>query len=65
MKVLKQFGKTLTFHFLAVVVPTVTILTKGSVELPGPASIYLRAILTKWRILDIVKNVNVCKNDKQ
>ena len=56
---------TLIFHFLAEVVPTVTIRTRGSVELPGPASIYLRAILTKWRILDIVKNVNVCKNDKQ
>ena len=56
---------TLIFHFLAEVVPTVTIRTRGSVELPGPASIYLRAVPTKWRILNIVKNVNVCKEDEQ
>ena len=56
---------TLIFHFLAEVVPTVTIRTRGSVELPGPASIYLRAVSTKWRILNIVKNVNVCKEDEQ
>ena len=56
---------TLIFHFLAEVVPTVTIRTRGSVELPGPASIYLRAVSTKWRMLNIVKNVNVCKEDEQ
>ena len=56
---------TLIFPFLAEVVPTVTIRTRGSVELPGPASIYLRAVPTKWRILNIFKNVNVCKEDEQ
>ena len=56
---------TLIFHLLAEVVPTVTIRTRGSVELPGPASIYLKAVSTKWRMLNIVKNVNVCKEDEQ